>query len=120
MKSRIKKIGAWFKQKPRQNNSLKEPNFILTKFKDVLYCTSDNGIKNVTTIVTKTTKVFDDTCLSAFEDIEFFCRISKTVIVNLKQINLRNDWNIIYIDDQKFIVGRKYREKLIAEFEKIL
>lgn len=120
MKNRIKKIADWFKRKPRQNNGLQDANYILTKFEDILYCTSDNGVKNVTTIVTKTRKVFDDRCLKSFEEIDFFCRISKTTIINILKINSRNDWNVVYIDNHKFRIGRNYREKLKTEFEKIL
>jgi DNA-binding LytR/AlgR family response regulator len=120
MKYRLMKFARWFKRKPRQNNGLQDANYILTRFEDILYCTSDNGVKNVTTIVTKTRKVFDDRCLRSFEEIDFFCRISKTTIINLLKINSRNDWNVVYIDNKRFPVGRNYRENLKKEFEKIL
>ena len=120
MRNKLKKFAIWLKRKPRHNNSLQNPNYILTKFEDILYCTSDNGIKNVITIVTKTRKVFDDRCLQSFEELDFFCRISKSTVVNLSKVNSRNDWNTIYIDDQKFLVGRNYRDNLKNEFDKIL
>ena len=114
------RIAGWFKIKPRNNNGLNTANYRLTKFEDILYCTSDNGIKNITTVVTRTCKVYDDRSLNSFEEIYFLCRISKTTIVNLLQINSRNDWNTIYIDKIKFRVSRNYRENLKLAFENIL
>ncbi len=120
IKKKIKKVWAWFKVKPRKNNGLISANFKLIKYKDILYCTSDNGVKNVITIGTKTGKVYDDRCLNEFEEVEYFCRVSRNTIVNLAHVDSRNDWNVIYIGDYKFKVGRNYKENLKFEIEKII
>lgn len=110
----------WFKVNPVFNNGLLNGNYRKVSYDDIIYISSSDK-KNVRKVVTNDFVVYDKRSLGQFASTyKQFVRISKSYVLNINFVDKRSDWNILWIRELKFKVGRKYRDRLKSAFEGIL
>ncbi len=110
----------WFRINPIFNNGLLNGNYRKVCYDDIVYISSSDR-KNIRKIVTNDFVVYDTRSLYEFASTyKQFVRISRSYVLNINFVDKRSDWNILWIGELKFKVGRKYRDKLKSAFEGIL
>ena len=113
------KIADWFTPEPRKSSGLLKPNLFKVEYHKIRFFTTKNVIKNNVKLVTIDDQIYyDKGCLQdVINECDYFVRVSKQYVVNLNDIDSRQEWSLCWSGEYKFKITRSFRSSVKKKME---